>query len=127
MNKKRYLSLILSVCMIFCLFTPVQGAKEAVDTVIDENINIIIEDNFDNGIETWTKSSAKYFSGKTGKLEYKKIVESTFDDVIYNSQYSFDNGNLKFDMTAEKNTEFSVMLRSDGKNYYSVNFNFSVS
>ena len=124
MKVKKIIAIIIALSVALSSVSVFAATEDVKLIQENENINILVDDAFNNGISTWTKSVAKYFSGVTGKLTYKNLTGGRFADTIVNPQYNVTNGYISFDMKAERTQDFAFMFRINGNNAYYLYFDY---
>ncbi len=118
---KKLISLFIVLSMLLMFVGTVSAESQSIPT---KGVKVLFSDNFNNGIGNWSDISQRYFIGNTGKLVYKNLTGRNFSNSITNTKYTFTNGHINFDMSAETPTDFSVMVRADGDSAYLVSFDY---
>lgn len=121
---KKIECLILILSMILSLYTPVTAQSISISGDSRNEMQILYEDNFDDGIDKWIQNGQKYFSGITGRLVYKNITGSVLDDVIEKKDEIFANGEIDFKFKTDSEGAYNVNLRCSDATKHLVTFDF---
>ena len=128
--KKRAISFFTALTLICSLFAFNVNAEENTEQNVSQaeeqqNVEVIYEDSFDEGIADWSMFCGKGFTSGNGRLNFKNSFGETFPAIIENTKAEVENGHISFDVKVSDSKDFGVFVRrEDDNNTYFISLDF---